>query len=135
MNNFINILLFVVLVLNLSISAQSNTHQFNDVDGVINKAIEDKSFPGAVVLIWKDGKTINEKAYGNYTYDKSSPKVKTNTLYDLASVTKVVATTTAAMICYDRKLFSLDDKVVKYIPEFGVNGKENIKIILINLMM
>ncbi|MBK7500842.1 MAG: serine hydrolase [Ignavibacteriales bacterium] len=129
MNNFTNILLFVVLALNLSISAQNNSYQFNDVDRVINKAIEDKSFPGGVVLVWKDGKTIYEKAYGNYTYDpESSPKVKTNTLYDLASVTKVVATTTAAMICYDRELFSLDDKVIKYIPEFGVNGKENITI-------
>jgi CubicO group peptidase (beta-lactamase class C family) len=128
MNNFTNKLLFVILALNLRISAQSNTHQFNDVDRAINKAIEDEAFPGAVVLIWKDGKTIYEKAFGNYTYDESSPKVKTNTLYDLASVTKVVATTTAAMICYDRKLFSLDDKVIKYIPEFGVNGKENITI-------
>ncbi len=128
MNNFTNKLLFVFLVLNLSIGAQSNSYQFNDVDGVINKAVEDEAFPGAVVLIWKDGKSIYEKAYGNYTYDKSSPKVKTNTLYDLASVTKVVATTSAAMICYDSKLFSLDDKVIKYIPEFGVNGKENITI-------
>lgn len=128
MNNFTNKLLFVFLVLNLSIGAQSNSYQFNDVDGVINKAIEDKSFPGAVVLVWKAGNTVYEKAFGNYTYDKSSPKVKTNILYDLASVTKVVATTTAAMICYDRKLFSLDDKVIKYIPEFGVNGKENITV-------
>ena len=128
MNNFTNILLFVFLVLNLSISAQNNSYQFNDVDRVINKAIEDKAFPGAVVLIWKDDKTIYEKAFGNYTYDKSSPIVQTNTIFDLASVTKVVATTTAAMICYDRKLFSLDDKVIKYIPEFGVNGKENITI-------
>lgn len=45
MNNFTNILLFVVLALNLSISAQNNSYQFNDVDRVINKAIEDKSFP------------------------------------------------------------------------------------------
>jgi len=112
----------------MSISAQSNDFQFNAVDKVINKAVEDKSFPGAVVLVWKDGKTIYEKAFGNYTYDSSSPKIKTTTIYDLASVTKVVATTTAAMICYDRNLFSLDDKVVKYIPEFGVNGKEYITI-------
>jgi CubicO group peptidase (beta-lactamase class C family) len=112
----------------MSISAQSNDFQFNDVDKVINKAIEDKSFPGAVVLGWKDGKTVYEKAFGDYTYDSLSPKVKTNTLFDLASLTKVVATTTAAMICYDRNLFSLDDKVVKYIPEFGVNGKEYITI-------
>ena len=128
MNNFTNILLIAFLILNMSISAQSNDFQFNAVDKVINKAIEDKSFPGAVVLVWKDGKTIYEKAFGNYTYDSSSPKIKTTTIYDLASLTKVVATTTAAMICYDRKLFSLDDKVVKYIPEFGVNGKEYITI-------
>ena len=128
MNNFINLLLIVILTLNLSVCAQNNAYQFNDVDRVINKAIEDEAFPGAVVLVWKDGKTILEKAFGNYTYGESSPKVKTNTIYDLASVTKVVATTTAAMICYDRELFSLDDKVVKYIPEFGVNGKENITI-------
>ena len=128
MNNFTNLLLVIILTVNMSISAQIGAYHFNDVDAVINKAIEDEAFPGAVVLIWKDGKTIYEKAYGNYTYDKSSPIVQTNTIFDLASVTKVVATTTAAMICCDRKLFSLDDKVIKYIPEFEVNGKENITI-------
>lgn len=128
MNIFINILSILILILNLSLNSQSNDYQFSDVDKVINKAIYDKSFPGAVVLVWKDGKTIYEKAFGNYTYDSLSPKIKTTTLFDLASLTKVVATTTAAMICYDRKLFSLDDKVIKYIPEFGVNGKENITI-------
>jgi CubicO group peptidase (beta-lactamase class C family) len=128
MNNFTKILLFLILILNLSISAQSNAYQFDDVDRVINKAIEDEAFPGAVVLIWKDGKTIFEKVYGNFTYDLTSPKVNTNTVYDLASLTKVVATTTAAMICYDKKLISLDDKVVKYIPEFGFKGKKNITI-------
>ena len=128
MNNFINLLLIVILTLNLSVYAQNNAYQLNDVDRVINKAIEDEAFPGAVVLVWKDGKTIFEKAFENYTYDPESQKVYPHTLYDLASLTKVIATTTAAMICYDRELFSLDDKVVKYIPEFGVNGKENITI-------
>lgn len=128
MNIFIKILLFLILILNLEISAQSNSYQFNEVDGVINKAIEDEAFPGAVVLIWKDGKTFYEKAYGNYTYESTSQIVKTNTIFDLASLTKVVVTTTAAMICYDRNLFLLNDKVIKYIPEFAVNGKENITI-------
>ena len=128
MNIFIYTLSILILILNLSLYSQSNDFQFNAVDKVINKAVEDKSFPGAVVLVWKDGKTIYEKAFGNYTYDSSSPKIKTNTLFDLASLTKVVATTTAAMICYDRDLFTLDDKVTKYIPEFGVNGKDNITI-------
>ena len=122
---------YIVLILLLAITSyfpQNTSNQFNDADSVINKAIVDEAFPGAVVLVWKDGKIIFENAFGHFTYDKTSPKVNINTIYDLASVTKVVATTTATMICYDRKLFSLDDKVVKYIPEFGVNGKENITI-------
>lgn len=126
MNISIKILFVWILAVSIKINAQNQF--FNDVDLVINKAIEDKSFPGAVVLVWKDGQTIFEKAYGNFTYDLTSPKVKTNTIYDLASLTKVVATTTAAMICYDRNLISLDDRVIKFIPEFGENGKENITI-------
>lgn len=126
MNISIKILFVWILAVSIKINAQNQL--FNDVDMVINKAIEDKSFPGAVVLVWKDGQTIFEKAYGNFTYDLTSPKVKTNTIYDLASLTKVVATTTAAMICYDRNLISLDDRVIKFIPEFGENGKENITI-------
>ncbi|HRN26036.1 MAG: serine hydrolase [Ignavibacteriaceae bacterium] len=122
---------YIVLILLLAVTScfpQNTSNQFNDIDSVINKAIVDEAFPGAVVLVWKDGKIFFEKSFGNFTYDKKSPEVNINTIYDLASVTKVVATTTAAMICCDRKLFSLDDKVVKYIPEFGVNGKENITI-------
>lgn len=98
------------------------------IDYVIQKAIDEKAFPGAVVLVWKNGEIIYENAFGNYTYEVGLQKVYPFTIYDLASLTKVVATTTAAMICYDRNLFSLDDKVVKYIPEFAVNGKENITI-------
>ena len=128
MNILIKILLALILVLSIKINAQNNMYLFSDVDKVINNAIEDKVFPGAVVLIWRDGKIIYENAFGNYTYDINSPKVYPHTFYDIASLTKVVATTTAAMICYDRKLFSLDDKVVKQIPEFGVNGKESITI-------
>ena len=46
-----------------------------------------------------------------------------NTLFDLASLTKVISTTNCAMICIDRGLFNLDDKVSKYIPQFAQNGK------------
>ncbi len=128
MKFFIKIITLLLLSVASSIYPQKQKNMFIDVDIVINKAINDSAFPGAVVLIWKDGKTIYEKAFGNYTYDPESQKVYPHTLYDLASLTKVIATTTAAMICYDRKLFSLDDKVVKYIPQFGVNSKENITI-------
>ncbi len=91
-------------------------------------AINDSAFPGAVVFVSKDGEVIYEKGFGYFTYDKFSPEVSRNTICDIASLTKVIATTTAAMICIDRKLFKLDDPVYKHIPEFSENGKENILI-------
>lgn len=121
-------LIIFLLFPSINISSQTQKFNFSKVDSVVNSAIINHAFPGAQVLIWKDGKTIYEKPYGHFTYDENSPEVTKKTLYDLASVTKVIATTTAAMICYDRKLFSLDDPVVKFIPEFGVNGKDKITI-------
>ncbi len=103
-------------------------YNFANVDEIINKAIIDSAFPGAVVLIEQNGKIIYEKAFGHFTYDKNSPVDKLTTLFDLASLTKVIATTSCAMICIDRGLFNLDDKVSKYIPAFAQNGKENITI-------
>ena len=122
------IVLLTFMIVNIKILAQDHSYNFEEVNAVIEKAISDQAFPGAQVLIWKDGKTIYEKAYGNYTYTPESQKVSLSTIYDMASLSKVIATTTAAMICYDRGLFSLDDKVTKYIPQFAVNGKENITI-------
>lgn len=106
----------------------SEEKKFGKVDNLINKAIEDSVFPGGVLLIAKDGNIIHQKAFGRFTYDWNSNEVDINTIYDLASVSKVIATTTAAMICYDRNLFSFDDKVVKYFPEFQSNGKDKITI-------
>jgi len=81
-----------------------------------------------VLLISKDGNIIYKKAYGNLTYDTKSKQTSLSTIYDLASLTKIVSTTTAAMICIDRGLFKLNDKVVKYIPQFANHNKENITI-------
>lgn len=128
MNNLLLYAFFIIVSLTGSLQCQQDRTVLNKVDLLIKKSISDTAFPGAVVLIWKDGEVIYNKGFGNFTYDENSPRVLTNTIYDLASLTKVIATTTAAMICYDRKLFSLDDYVVKYIPEFGQNGKDKITI-------
>jgi len=134
LNSFLKhtITIFILVVLTtLSVSCQNNyldKYNFAEVDAVVQTAIRDSAFPGAVVLVSKDGKIIYEKAFGHLTYDDTSAVVTTNTIYDLASLTKVIATTTAAMICYDRKLFSLNNPVAKYIPEFAQNGKENVTI-------
>jgi len=107
---------------------QAGDDKFAKIDSIIVHAIKDSAFPGAVVLVSKVAEIIYEKGFGHFTYDESSPKVKTTTIYDLASLTKIIATTTAAMICIDRNLFKLDDPVYKYIPGFSENGKENILI-------
>ena len=108
--------------------SQNTSPDFSEVEKVVNDAIKDSAFPGAAVLISKDGTIYFYKAFGNYTYHKDSKEVTINTIYDLASLTKVIATTTAAMICIDRYLLKLDDKVSKYIPEFSSNKKENVTI-------
>ena len=137
MNNLILKYLLLTFLLALlfgfNVSCQDNNHQhnkydFTNIDKIIQSAIIDNAFPGAVVLVSKEGKIIYEKAFGHLTYDDSSAVVTTNTIYDIASLTKVIATTTAAMICYDRSSFDLDDPVSNYIPDFALNGKENVTI-------
>lgn len=107
------------------VEKQSN---FGSIDSLIENAIVEETFPGGVLLISKDNEIIYHKAYGRYTYSDTSKAMTKNTIFDMASVSKVIATTTATMICVDKKYFSLDDKVAEYIPEFGVNGKEHITI-------
>jgi CubicO group peptidase (beta-lactamase class C family) len=129
------ILLFITVLLycGLNVSCQNNKQQksdfdFTQLDEIIQSAIKDSAFPGAVVLVSKEGKIIYEKAFGHLTYDDTSTTVTINTIYDIASLTKVIATTTAVMICFDKNLFSLDDPVEKYLPEFSLNGKEKVTI-------
>ena len=102
--------------------------EFSEIEKMMNNAIKDSIFPGGQLLIAKNGEVLFEKGFGNFTYDKSSTSVNESTIYDLASVSKVIATTTAAMICIDRKLFKLDDKVSKYLPKFNSKGKNEITI-------
>lgn len=127
--------IFTLIILQLFVSSCLNAQEkqkwlfdFSSVDDLVSTAISEKVFPGAALLIWKDGNILYEQSYGTYTYDLNSEKVNSEIIYDIASLTKVVATTTAAMICLDRKLFSLDDKVIRFIAEFGVNEKEDVKI-------
>lgn len=117
------------------IQAQQNIYQpdsssfiFSEVDSLIENAINDSAFPGAVLLVSKDGRIVHERAYGHYIYDVSSPKVTTDAIFDLASVSKVISTTTSTMMLIDRGKLNLDDKVIKYLPEFNNNDKKNITI-------
>ena len=112
-------------------------YDFSAVSAAINTAIEQKKLPGAVVLIGHDGKVVFEQAYGVRKVagepgldGKPSPAepMTTDTIFDMASLTKCLATATAVMQLYEQGKFKLDDPVVKYLPRFGVNGKEHVTI-------
>lgn len=125
--------IIILLPLNITscLNAQDHSaevHNFSKVEQLIDSAILEGIFPGSVLLVWKDGNVILEKSFGRFTYDVDSPETATNTIFDIASLSKVVATTTAAMICVERNLINLDDKVGKFIPEFAVNNKGNITV-------
>jgi len=85
---------------------------------ILQDAIAQRAFPAASIAVTHRGRQLALKALGHFTYELSSPKVTTGTLFDLGSVTKVVATTTMAMILYERGLVDLDTPVAAIVPEF-----------------
>lgn len=97
------------------------------IDDILRDAVRDSVFPGAVAGVVKDGVLVYKKAVGYHDYDKIRA-VKDSDVYDLASITKVVSTTTAAMKLIDQGTLSVDDKVWKYIPEFDTEEKSAITI-------
>lgn len=101
---------------------------FTSVDKLIQNAISNRAFPSAVLLVGKDNDVIYQNSYGRLTYDDTSRPAAMSTIYDLASVTKVIATTSAIMKLYDDGKIDLYSPVASYIPEFGNNGKEDITV-------
>ena len=97
------------------------------LDTMLTHAIEDEAFPGAALAVGRYGAVAKMQGYGHYTYD-STRSVTPQSIFDLASLTKVVATTTAAMKLYDEGRLDLDAPVVDYLPAFGQSDKEHIRI-------
>ena len=103
----------------LSQSFERQDEQFQRAFDLLRSGIDQRAFPGAAVAVAHQGKLIAHKSLGHFTYDAPSPAVTADTIYDLASVTKVIATTTACMILYDRGLFKLDQPLAELLPEFA----------------
>ena len=100
-----------------------------NIDRVIERGIRAGGYPGAAVVVGRKGAAVWEKGFGRlgWTGDAGSV-VPERTIYDLASLTKVVGTTTAIMILFDEGKIRLDDRVIQYIPEFGGGAKDNVTI-------
>ena len=98
------------------------------MDGIIQQSIERQELPGAVVLVARHGRVAWRKAYGARTVEPQREAMTTDTIFDLASLTKVVATATSIMILIERGEVRLSDPLVKFIPEMKGEGRDAITI-------
>ena len=98
------------------------------LDSIMRTAIAEGAAPGGVLAVGRYGRLVHMKGYGTIDTVKASAPVDENTIYDMASLTKVVATTTAAMILEEQGLLDLDRTVASYLPEFNAPDKAAITV-------
>ncbi len=101
--------------------------RFAGVYKVLQDAIAVHAFPGCAFGVFAGGETVLEDALGRFTYESDSPSVEPNTVFDVASITKVVSTTAAAMLLYQRGLLDLDTPLGDLLPGFVV-GRDDGKL-------
>jgi CubicO group peptidase (beta-lactamase class C family) len=98
------------------------------MDSLVEIGLKARAFPGCQLLLARDGKVFYEKSYGFHTYDRSSQPVRNDDLYDLASVTKVLAPVPALMMLVDQKKFVVTKKMSDYWPDWKGSNKEGVLI-------
>ncbi len=98
------------------------------IDQAVAAEIANKQLPGAVVEVGRKGKIVWRRAYGNRALEPQIEPMTLNTIFDIASLTKILATSTSIMILVERGQVRLVDPVARYIPEFGEMGKRNITV-------
>ncbi|MBK7678396.1 MAG: serine hydrolase [Chitinophagaceae bacterium] len=98
------------------------------IDSIALDGIAKKAFPGCVILAVHKGDIVYHKAFGNYEYNTSSPAMSPESIFDLASVTKISATTVSVMKLYEEGRLKLDDKLKDYLPWVKGTNKEDLKI-------
>jgi CubicO group peptidase (beta-lactamase class C family) len=105
--------------------------RFAAAHAVLEQAVSERVFPGAAYGVLLDGQVVALDAVGHFTYESYSPEVAPETVFDLASVTKVLATTSVAMLLFDRGILDLDTPVGEILPGFVIgrapgSGKERV---------
>ncbi len=109
-------------------SPASNLARLARMDGVIQDAISNQKLPGAVVLVGRADTIVWRKAYGERAVSPTRESMTIDTIFDLASLTKVVATTTSVMQLVEDGRIRLTDTVATFIPEFAKKGKDRVTI-------
>ena len=100
----------------------------DEISKLLVAAVAERIFPGAVCLVARNGRVLFEVAAGSESYAAEAPVVRTDTLYDLASLTKVCATTPVILALVDQGVLQLDDPVQRWVPEFAGPNKEQVQI-------
>ena len=98
------------------------------IDDLVDAAIEAGELQGVVILVWHRGQTVYQRAYGQRAIRPAREPMTVDTIFDLASLTKVVATTTAVMMLVEEGRLRLRDPVARYLPGFERHGKEGITL-------
>jgi uncharacterized protein YbbC (DUF1343 family)/CubicO group peptidase (beta-lactamase class C family) len=98
------------------------------LDSIIDDAIAQRQIPGAVLIVGHDGQIVYRKAYGERALEPRREAMTLDTVFDCASLTKVLATTPAILQLWEQGKFRMNDPVAKYLPEFAQNGKQDITI-------
>ncbi len=118
----------LLLVLAGAIAAQNSAYQQGPLlDEQVQKAVESGLIPGAVLLVGHDGRVVFHKAYGSRALIPNREAMAEDTIFDAASLTKVLATTSCAMRLVEQGKLRIDDPVVRYLPEFE-GGKSDITV-------
>jgi CubicO group peptidase (beta-lactamase class C family) len=102
--------------------------ELTPISKLVEQAIRTREIPGAVILIGNHGKVVYRRAFGHRTLEPKKSPMTVDTLFDVASLTKVIATTTVLLQLVEGGKAALDDPVAKYWPEFGENGKAGITL-------
>ncbi len=120
--------LLIFVGLNTAHPGSAMAYDFTPLEAAMNKAVSDSVFPGASLAILYKGRVVFHKAFGRMTYDPHSTAADTTTIYDLASLTKALATTSIAMQLVERDSLNLQSPVSHYLHAFSGKGKEKITI-------
>ena len=98
------------------------------LDPLMEKAVADQNIPGGVLLVGHNGRVVYRKAFGSRSLEPTREPMTVDTIFDLASLTKCVATTTAVMRLFEEGRVRLNDPVAAYLSEFAQNGKQEITV-------
>jgi uncharacterized protein YbbC (DUF1343 family)/CubicO group peptidase (beta-lactamase class C family) len=104
------------------------TANFSPVDLLVQEQINDQAITGAVLLVGHGGRIVHQKAFGLRATSPRTEAMTLDTVFDLASLTKVVATTPSVMRLIQYGQIRLDEPVAHYIPDFGMNGKDAVTV-------